>query len=113
MNVRNLTLALALVHCGPLLSQPAPVLDEKVRQLAAAKVAAGVYPGLVIGVVNGERQEIAGFGSAADDRKREPDGNTVFEIGSVTKTFTALLLADAVERGEATPDQAVQRLLPE
>ena len=83
------------------------------RQLAAAKVAAGAYPGLVIGVVIGERQEIAGFGSAADDRKREPDGNTVYEIGSVTKTFTALLLADAVERGEATLDQPVQELLPD
>ncbi len=113
MNVRNLTLALALGLCAPLLSQPAPVLDEKVRQLAAAKVAAGVYPGLVIGVVSGGRQEIAGFGSAADDRKREPDGNTVYEIGSVTKTLTALLLADAVERGEATLDQPVQQLLPD
>jgi CubicO group peptidase (beta-lactamase class C family) len=32
------------------------------------------------------------------------DENTEFEIGSITKTFTALLLAQAVERGEVTLD---------
>src|SRR5204862_7795160 len=37
----------------------------------------------------------------------------VYEIGSVTKTFTALLLAEAVQRGEVTLDLPVQRLLPD
>jgi serine-type D-Ala-D-Ala carboxypeptidase/endopeptidase len=105
--------ALLLLGCwGPCFAQSAPVLDERVLQLAATRVAAGAYPSLVIGIVNGDRQEILGFGSSADDRKREPDGATVYEIGSVTKTFTALLLADAVQRGETSLDQPVQKLLP-
>ena len=40
------------------------------------------------------------------------DGDSVFEIGSITKVFTALLLADMVERGEVTLDTPVQRLMP-
>jgi len=41
-----------------------------------------------------------------------PTGDTLFEIGSITKVFTALLLADMVERGEVTFDTPVGQLLP-
>ncbi len=47
----------------------------------------------------------AGQFSAADPRPVTPD--TLFEIGSVTKTFTALLLADAVQAGKVTVDTPV------
>lgn len=105
-------LAFLMFFAGPCLSQTAPVLDEGVRKLAVARVAAGAYPSLVIGVVRGSRQEILALGSIADDHKTQPDSDTVYEIGSVTKTFTALLLADAVERGDARLEQPVRDLLP-
>lgn len=50
---------------------------------------------LAVAVVDDGRVTFAGFG--ADER-------TVFEIGSVTKALTGLLLADAVDRGEVTLD---------
>ncbi|MEO6326697.1 MAG: serine hydrolase [Thermoanaerobaculia bacterium] len=113
MNFRrsNLFLALLLGCTATAIAQNAPVLDERVRQLVTTKVEGGGYPSIVVGVIDGERLEVVGFGSMADDRKRAPDGATVYEIGSVTKTFTALLLADAVERGEASLDLPVERLL--
>jgi CubicO group peptidase (beta-lactamase class C family) len=40
------------------------------------------------------------------------DGNTVFEIGSITKTFTAAILADMVRKGEVALSDPVQKLLP-
>jgi serine-type D-Ala-D-Ala carboxypeptidase/endopeptidase len=43
---------------------------------------------------------------------RPLDGDTVFEIGSITKVFTALLLADMVERGEVALDDPVAKYLP-
>ena len=43
---------------------------------------------------------------------RVVDGDTVFEIGSITKVFTALLLQDMVERGEMKLDDPVQKYLP-
>ncbi len=39
--------------------------------------------------------------------------DSLFEIGSVTKTFTALLLALADEKGEAKLDDAVEKFLPD
>jgi len=47
-------------------------------------------------------------------RGRLPDGaGTIFEIGSVTKTFTATLLADMAREGIVALDDPVQRYLPD
>jgi len=58
-------------------------------------------PGIVVGMIAADPQErwVVGYGrlSATDDRV--PDGDTVFEIGSITKVFTGILLAQAVVEG--------------
>src|SRR5262249_5931730 len=41
------------------------------------------------------------------------NGDSVFEIGSVTKVFTAILLADMVERGEVSLNDPISKYLPE
>jgi len=41
------------------------------------------------------------------------DANTLFEIGSVTKVFTGILLGDMIQRGEVRLDQPVDELLPD
>ena len=106
-------LLLTMIGSSSLSAQPAlPLLKDSFRQKAAAAVTAGAYPSLVIAMVAGDRQEILPLGTVTDGQKREPDADTVYEIGSVTKTFTALLLADAVERHEVSLEQPVQRLLP-
>jgi len=43
---------------------------------------------------------------------RPVDGNTVFEIGSITKVFTGTLLGDMANRGEVRPDDPVTKYLP-
>lgn len=40
------------------------------------------------------------------------NGDTVFEIGSITKTFTTLLLQDMIERGEMKLKDPVAKYLP-
>src|SRR5690606_31689949 len=43
---------------------------------------------------------------------RTLDAQSVFEIGSITKAFTGILLADMVLRGEVSLDDAVSKYLP-
>jgi serine-type D-Ala-D-Ala carboxypeptidase/endopeptidase len=55
---------------------------------------------------------VMGSGTARPDGPSPPAANTIFEIGSVTKVFTATLLADMVEEGLLALDDPVQRHLP-
>ncbi len=48
---------------------------------------------------------LAGVGSSGDSARPRVDDQTRFEIGSVTKGPTGLLLAEQVARGEAAPDE--------
>ncbi len=88
----------------------AGLLPERVETAAKERVAAGFYPTLVFAVVEGEKSEIVAFGELSATAK--PDRDTVYEIGSITKTFTATLLADAVVSGRVTLEEPVARLLP-
>lgn len=70
--------------------------------------------GLVIGVLPREGEPaVFGYGKVAQDKNQIPDGDTIFEIGSITKVFTTLLLADMVRRGEAKLDDPVRLYLPD
>ena len=53
------------------------------------------------------------MGTLDDGTGQAPDGDSVFFIGSVTKTFTGLLLADMAARGEVQLDDPVAMYLPE
>lgn len=53
------------------------------------------------------------FAGVGDAGAGAPTPDTVYELGSVTKVWTGLLLADAVERGEMTLDAPIETYLPE
>lgn len=53
------------------------------------------------------------FGTISKDPKgAKVDENTIFEIGSITKVFTGILLAEAVRRGEVKLDDPISKFLP-
>jgi serine-type D-Ala-D-Ala carboxypeptidase/endopeptidase len=68
--------------------------------------------GIVVGTIDEKGRAVIGYGKLAQDRNERPDGDTVFEIGSITKVFTSLILADMVERGEVKLDDPVSKFLP-
>jgi CubicO group peptidase (beta-lactamase class C family) len=82
----------------------------KLSEIATAGL--GKNAGMVLGVmVRGERR-VAGYG-VLDAGLQPPNEQSIFEIGSVTKVFTTLVLADMVLRGEIALDDAAQKYLPE
>lgn len=69
--------------------------------------------GMVIGLMDEHGSRIFSTGSLDSGTDRRVDGDTLFEIGSVTKVFTTLLLLDSVRRGEMSLDDPVAKYLPE
>ena len=86
--------------------------DEEVRQILTRLVdTERRAPGIVVGLVDGHGRRAVGHGRLAADDPCVPDADTVFEIGSITKVFTAIVLADMVERGEVDLEAPVRELL--
>lgn len=69
--------------------------------------------GMVIGLIDEQGSRVYSAGKLDKDTDQEVNGDTVFEIGSMTKTFTTLLLEDMVARGEMQLDDPVSRYLPD
>lgn len=88
----------------------ASAAGDVASQLAAAMT--GPYPlkGMVAGLCDARGQRIVPQGEA--DNGAALDGDTVFDIGSLTKLFTALALADMVVRGQMAMDDPLGRYLP-
>lgn len=103
----SFTLALSL-----LVGEPTG-LEQSIDTLLRPAVEKEEALGVVVGVRIGEEVVVRGFGRVHRDREGVPDGDTVFEIGSVSKVFTGLLLADAIERGRATVDDPITAHVPE
>ncbi len=81
------------------------VVREDLRgALESGALAPATSAGVTIGVVRDVVRSVFAFGSAKPD--------SIFEIGSITKTFTGLLLAQMVEQRKVTLDEPVRELLP-
>ncbi len=68
--------------------------------------------GISVGVIRGEDKAVFGYGRVNFDSDRRPDGDTIYEIGSITKVFTALLLADMAQNRIVNPTDPVGEFLP-
>ena len=71
-------------------------------------------PGMAIGVVQGDKVVYAkGFGVKTLGGKDPINLDTIFQIGSVTKSFTAALIAQLVDEGKFKWDDKVSNYLPD
>jgi D-alanyl-D-alanine-carboxypeptidase/D-alanyl-D-alanine-endopeptidase len=105
--------ALAQSCSAPAASFAAASFESEIRRILAERIDSerrGV--GIVVGVITPEGRRVISHGGFAQGDPRHLDGATVFEIGSVGKVFTALLLADMVQRGEVALDDPIAKYLP-
>jgi CubicO group peptidase (beta-lactamase class C family) len=68
--------------------------------------------GIVVGIVDEHGSSIVSCGKMDNGTDQEVNGDTVFEIRSMTGTFTGLLLQDMIKRGEMKLDDPVAKYLP-
>jgi CubicO group peptidase (beta-lactamase class C family) len=84
--------------------------EEALLALIEKRNASRPGQGIVIGVIEPEGTRIVAGPVAAEGDAF--DSTTLFEIGSITKVFTALILADMVAKGELALDTPAETLLP-
>jgi len=76
------------------------------------RIEAEKYVGVTIAVIESDQISHYDFGKTDLTGKKSPDKNTIFEIGSITKVFTTLLLADMCNRTDMTLEDPVRKYLP-
>jgi CubicO group peptidase (beta-lactamase class C family) len=87
--------------------------DNEIREILKNRIdVAKKGVGIVVGLVDEKGIRIISYGKPSLKSDQTVNGDTVFEIGSVTKVFTATLLADMVERGEVSLNDPISKYLP-
>jgi CubicO group peptidase (beta-lactamase class C family) len=99
----------------PLPSTLAADASPEFRAVAEALVAAMrqyQVPGTALGILAGDREEHATFGVASLSSLRPVTPDTLFQIGSLTKTFTATTIWRLIDEGVLALDAPVRTYLP-
>ncbi len=84
-------------------------VDSDLRPYTELKATAG----LSIGIIKDNKEFFYSYGETARGTKQLPDEHTIYEIGSITKTFTATLLANAADHGLLELDDPLNKYLPD
>jgi CubicO group peptidase (beta-lactamase class C family) len=88
--------------------------DEAIAALIEQRIALRPAAGMVVALIEPQGRRIVARGPVQGAAQGAAfDGDTLFEIGSMTKVFTALLLADMALKGEVALDDPVAKYLPE
>lgn len=85
--------------------------DKKVHEAVLEFYRKSKVPCLTVGVLEDWGTQIYNYGETSPGSGTLPSGETIYEIGSITKTFTALLLAQAVVEKKVALDADIRPLL--
>ena len=80
-------------------------ISDSMRKLA--------IPGVAVGVISGDQEFSAGVGVTNVDHPLQVDADTLFQIGSTTKTFTGTAVMRLVEMSKLALDEPVRTYLPD
>jgi CubicO group peptidase (beta-lactamase class C family) len=106
--MRLVVLFLTALAGAPFAQTPDEVRALLLNRVDEAKKAVGI----AAGVVDAKGRTVIVAGKVGGGDGGAPTGDTVYEIGSITKVFTSLLLADMAEKGEVRLDDPVAKYLP-
>lgn len=111
--VRSLAcLALGAGAIAPLAAQSPFPPDSAIQKILDERVAEKRMFGVVVGTLDASGETRVYHAGSSGREGAVLDGDSVFAIGSISKTFTSALLADMVARGEVKLDDPVAKYLP-
>lgn len=87
-------------------------LPEDIVQSIQKRIDYGHTPSIVVGIIDKDGPQYYAFGSKTIGGQPVNE-HTIYEIGSISKTFTAILMAQMEQEGNLKTDDAAQNYLPE
>ena len=110
---RNILLMITGMMFMASLQSQSDVISDQLKANIQSLQDANEVVGVVIGTTHGGLINYYSKGFRSIVGKEAVDENAIFEIGSISKTFTGLMLADMVVQGKVKLDDDIQKYLPE
>jgi CubicO group peptidase (beta-lactamase class C family) len=85
---------------------------DTIKAIIQQEVANKRSKSIIVGIVDANGRKIVAEGLLSDRNPALPDGNTIYEIGSITKVFTSLLLADMSLKQQLDLNDPISAFLP-
>ncbi len=104
-----LFLILVIEKGKPVNAQPA--MDD-IKAIIDREVANKRSKSIIVGIVDANGRRIISAGIKSDNNPTAPDGNTLYELGSIGKLFTALIMAEMSLKGQLNYKDPVSKYLP-
>jgi CubicO group peptidase (beta-lactamase class C family) len=98
---------------APLARQPTDTLFAQLDEKIQAAMAKHHIPGVAVGVFYGGQEYVRCYGVTNVDYPQPVDGDTLFRIGSISKTFTGTTVMRLVEQGLLDLDAPLRTYLPD
>ncbi|MCB0035071.1 MAG: beta-lactamase family protein [Anaerolineales bacterium] len=86
---------------------------EKLEQFVKEKMAELYIPGVAVGILHGRERYMAGFGVTSVANPLEVTADTLFQIGSNTKTMTATIMMLLAQDGRLNFETPIRTYLPD
>jgi CubicO group peptidase (beta-lactamase class C family) len=86
---------------------------EALRDTAQTEMEAVGVPGLAFGILSGDEEKLACLGVTSLENPLEVTPDTLFQTGSIAKTYLAAAVLRLVEQRRLSLDEPVRRYLPE
>lgn len=67
---------------------------------------------IVVGIVTTNGTQVSGYGNTSSSNDTKVNGNTVFDIASIAKTFVTIILADMIKQGLVNLGDPIEKYLP-
>lgn len=88
-------------------------LKAKVDSIVNRYIEEGYTVGAVVGVFKKDKTSVWPYGSIKKGTSQKPNGNTLYEIGSISKVFTGIVLASLVNEGIVKFDDPISKYVTE
>ncbi len=88
-------------------------ISDAVKRSIIERIDNGDNQGIVVGIINKSGTDFYSYGYANEDKSRKVDKHSIFEIGSISKVFTSIILSDMILNDEIQIEDPIEKFLPE
>lgn len=94
------------------MTQPVDIFPNDLKENIQKRVAMKETPSIAVGIIDSTGTHFYSFGKTKYENGQQVDENTMYEIGSISKVFTSLLLAQMIAEGKMNLDDPIEKYLP-